>query len=104
MIGVLVAAGDGQAGRAEDVGAAMRDGSRTARIHGQNRKTLGHPPLALCGGQSMTPLSEVVRRPSNVAEPFLWATAGKPNASIISTDIASVAQHVGVDRMLRHPF
>jgi hypothetical protein len=62
-------------------------------------QALGDPRVALGGGQSMTPPSEVIRRPSKAAEPFLRATAGKPNASIISTDIESVAQHVGVDRI-----
>jgi len=51
VVGVLVAAGNGQHARAQNVGDAVRDEQRIARISDQRRQALGKAQASFGGGQ-----------------------------------------------------
>jgi len=68
------------------VGSAINLASRSAM-----------PIRRSAAANSSTPPSEVRRPPSNAAVNFFRWMAGKPNGSIVSTDMAGVARRVRVE-------
>ena len=51
VVGILIAAGDGQDAGPQDVGHAVRDEQRVARVRDQRREPIGDPEAALGGSQ-----------------------------------------------------
>jgi hypothetical protein len=103
VVGVLVAAGDGEDTGAQDVGDAVRDKLPIARVADQPRQPLNDTQAALGRSQQHDAPSEVSRPPSKAAVTFLRPTAGKPNGSIVSSDMAGVARCDRGNGWLRHP-
>jgi hypothetical protein len=55
IVGILVAAGNGEHAGAQDVGDTVRDEQRIARVGNQLREMLGHPQAALGACQQHDP-------------------------------------------------
>src|SRR4051794_15740207 len=93
VIGVLVAAGDGEHAGAQDVTmlCVTNSGLRGSAIRRASRSAI--PRRRSAAAKSMTRPSEVIRPPSNAAVIFLRPTAGNRNGAVVSSHMAGVARH-----------
>jgi Mrp family chromosome partitioning ATPase len=91
IIGILIAAGDGEDAGEQDLGQGMDDPAGIAPVRDDGREPVrdGEPTGGL--GQRRTPPSEVRRPPSKAAVSFLPRTDGNANGRAVGSDMAGVA-------------
>jgi hypothetical protein len=103
IVGILIAAGDRQHARAQDIDDIVRRQQRIAAIGDQPGQPLCDPIHRSAAARSITPPSEVRRPPSNAALTFLRPTSGKLNGSVVSSCMAGVAQFDLVNGLVSTP-
>ena len=103
IVGIFIAARDGEHAGAQDVGSAVRDQHRIARvgINGASFPAISRRRSA--AASSITPPSDVRRPPSKAATTFLRAVAGKLNGLIVSFEMAGVARDDRVNGVVSTP-